>query len=89
MENARLPIRLKSPAGIMKVHRTTVAIADQKPSHATHSILSSDFISQLSFYRGLSRKFVEIKINCFCFLTFTKIEIFLIILFLISNARRN
>jgi hypothetical protein len=72
MENARLPVRLKSPAGIMNMHRITVAIAAQKPSHATHNIVTSDFITQLSFYRCLSRKFVQIKINCFCFLTFTE-----------------
>ena len=84
-----MPVRLKSPAGIMNMHRITVAIAAQKPSHATHSILTNDFITQLSLYRGLSRKFVKIKINCFCFYCFAKDCMLLIILFLTGNARKN
>jgi hypothetical protein len=45
MENARLPVRLKSPAGMMKIHRIMVASAAQKPSHTTQIALNNDFIA--------------------------------------------
>jgi hypothetical protein len=45
IENARLPVRLNRPMGMMKIHRMTVAIVAHKPSHATHVALYNDFIA--------------------------------------------
>jgi hypothetical protein len=45
IENARLPVRLDRPATMTGIPRITVAIVAQKPSHATHIALNSDFMA--------------------------------------------